>query len=508
MVTYTIQPLNDHAVTATGSTTPRPFDDRFADVMNVKDFGAVSDGVTDDSAAIQAAVDALRSRVAAVNGWDTGAMLFFPHGAYHVLTSIDMTAIRALGVSVIGDGAVIHGHCVGKPVIDALYSRYIRWCGLTIIGDATDTPQYGIQIGRKDNSNPADFHIMDNVTIAGSFSGACLYNLGSETSHFNHCKLYNNLAIAGAYCLIMDGANNFSAASDYVTVTATPGTAASFNENIFVGCDFRRQTTGKAIVYSGSPARHQFYGCYGVSVDDWVIYFFKLSAINQMTLDLHAETTGSLGYLLIDNVNPSGVVILQGLRIRDHNPQGSVAVIDTTGATRQVLIDGCDLEFAGVPTAVPLFGSTSGSSNNILVSGDIRWEDSDALTLTNCRFTGRIFTESSTTIAHTLGSYQVVRRPASADTRALTVKGEFRVAGTRDAATEANYVALTGSASAAGIVEITAGGSDTDLDVRMTPKGTGTVRFGTHAALSGETVSGYITVKDAAGNSRKLAVVS
>ena len=37
---------------------------------------------------------------------------------------------------------------------------------------------------------------------------------------------------------------------------------------------------------------------------------------------------------------------------------------------------------------------------------------------------------------------------------------------------------------------------------------TGSVKFGTHAAIGAETVTGYITVKDAAGNSRKLAVVS
>lgn len=34
------------------------------------------------------------------------------------------------------------------------------------------------------------------------------------------------------------------------------------------------------------------------------------------------------------------------------------------------------------------------------------------------------------------------------------------------------------------------------------------VKFGTHSAIAAETVTGYITIKDAAGNTRKLAVVS
>ena len=42
---------NSTYVTATGSDTPRTLADRFGDVVNVKDFGAVGDGVTDDTEA-------------------------------------------------------------------------------------------------------------------------------------------------------------------------------------------------------------------------------------------------------------------------------------------------------------------------------------------------------------------------------------------------------------------------------------------------------------------------
>ena len=53
-----------------------------------------------------------------------------------------------------------------------------------------------------------------------------------------------------------------------------------------------------------------------------------------------------------------------------------------------------------------------------------------------------------------------------------------------------------------------AGTGSANIDLSLVPKGTGAVRFGTHSALAAETVTGYITIKDAGGTSRKVAVVS
>ena len=58
-------------VTATGSITARSLANRFADVVNVKDFGAVGDGVTDDTAAIQAAIN-------------SSGFVFIPEGTYKI----------------------------------------------------------------------------------------------------------------------------------------------------------------------------------------------------------------------------------------------------------------------------------------------------------------------------------------------------------------------------------------------------------------------------------------
>jgi hypothetical protein len=78
-------------VIATGSTTARSVQDRFADVVNIKDFGAVGDGVADDTAAIQAAIDANPSKA-----------IYFPSGSYKITSQI---RVKKIWTALIGDAS-------------------------------------------------------------------------------------------------------------------------------------------------------------------------------------------------------------------------------------------------------------------------------------------------------------------------------------------------------------------------------------------------------------------
>jgi len=73
-----------------------------------------------------------------------------------------------------------------------------------------------------------------------------------------------------------------------------------------------------------------------------------------------------------------------------------------------------------------------------------------------------------------------------------------------------NYTrgALKASSGLVNIEGESAGTGDANIDVQLTPKGTGRVRFGTHAAVTTETLTGYIIIKDSGGTERKVAVVS
>ena len=110
-------------VVATGTTEPRSLKDRFADIINVKDFGAKGDGVTDDTASIQAALNA-----ASVFRGDIleNAMnyvqncVFFPAGTYIISDTL-----------FVGEGTTVFGASQSSSIIKATHSGIAIQCGNT-----------------------------------------------------------------------------------------------------------------------------------------------------------------------------------------------------------------------------------------------------------------------------------------------------------------------------------------------------------------------------------------
>lgn len=92
----------------------RALDDRLGDTVSVKDFGAVGDGITDDSAAFNAAISALSTR---------GGSVYVPTGNYKVLNlNIDVKTLDVHGnrIGFFGDGPAL-SVLIGSSAISTSY---------------------------------------------------------------------------------------------------------------------------------------------------------------------------------------------------------------------------------------------------------------------------------------------------------------------------------------------------------------------------------------------------
>ena len=120
--------ISNTNVTATGSTTARTLANRFADVVNVKDFGAVGDGVADDTTAIQSAI----------NSTSPFGEVFFPEGTYKISSTITLPSSSGLsGITLrgIGWGSVIKPTSAVSIAIKALgdvvFIRNLQFDGIS-----------------------------------------------------------------------------------------------------------------------------------------------------------------------------------------------------------------------------------------------------------------------------------------------------------------------------------------------------------------------------------------
>lgn len=271
------------SVTATGGSASRTLAAHFKDIINVKDFGATGDGVTNDTTAIAAAVTALTAN----------STLYFPAGVY--LTDVIGFASKTF-VAIKGDGrtaTTIRNRVAGNVIYFRPTCSDITMQDLTIDNNNSSRTagQHGIVIGcsRFNLSNVGVTRCGEYAVLTGwdqiagtttavsdiIVSNLYVYNTYADGMHFmttTRGTLTNSIFVTDDDCIAVDG-------SFHVTVSNCVGTArndlgttwgrgiAVFNGStdvIVSGCEMSNiKQAGIRVELAGgsAPARVTFADC-------------------------------------------------------------------------------------------------------------------------------------------------------------------------------------------------------------------------------------------------------
>jgi hypothetical protein len=141
--------LDQGAFTATGTTTARSLADRFAEFVRPEDFGAVGDGTTDDTTAVQAALDSMSA----------GDCLLLRPGAVYSVQNVKLPTVTATwdvatGIACIGGRATIKARSggdndylvAGKKWITATKTDFSNepWHFENVIFDANSIAEWAV----------------------------------------------------------------------------------------------------------------------------------------------------------------------------------------------------------------------------------------------------------------------------------------------------------------------------------------------------------------------------
>lgn len=176
--------LASASVKSTIGGTTRTFGARFSDVKNVRDFGAVGDGSTDDTAAIQAAVNYTTAPYSSANR----GTIYFPQGTYKTTAAVTYET-ASLNIAFVGEpGAKVIGNFA-----DALFKRSVN------------SPISGVHSFENlilENSHASGKCIMFHSCVTGKVVNCQLSASGAQASSIG-IETYNSQCITVDACLII-----------------------------------------------------------------------------------------------------------------------------------------------------------------------------------------------------------------------------------------------------------------------------------------------------------------
>jgi hypothetical protein len=174
-------PFTTFPFPATGAPAPRTMPDRLAEVVNVKDFGAAGDGSMDDTAAIQAALNAAYGSSSSPNGSFPGSMknraVFFPAGYYKITRALTLKSV--MGAHIFGAGrfaTTIQNVTSGGSVFVTNGCQYSRFEQLNLMASGTNSVCFDLDFDG--NGIPLQSNTFSDIYFQGADIGLRIGNSG------------------------------------------------------------------------------------------------------------------------------------------------------------------------------------------------------------------------------------------------------------------------------------------------------------------------------------------
>ena len=263
---------------------------KLQETVSVKDFGAVGDGVTDDTAAIQAALSA-------------SASVFFPDGSY----------LMNSGVSIVGDNIKVD---FGSSTIINGGAGF-----LFTFGVSADTPQNsGLAItgGHFIQSNPAttsnlnyilvraveNFSIQDCIMKNVSNGGICIF-AGAENGVINNVNISGRTAYSTIRGIWLQGSTASDYSSQYVDTASITRNATAF-----------ATFAAKNIKITNCSVTDVSYGIYLMNawdcvIDNCHIDISNVGAARCIAINNYSPNTRVTNCTLISDRSSTGILVTQ-----------------------------------------------------------------------------------------------------------------------------------------------------------------------------------------------------
>lgn len=220
--------------------------------ISVKDFGAKGDGVTDDSVAINAAIQSMYNTTVPLGSYHNIPTLFFPNGEYYVTQTIDFS--RSKGGATFGDepGRGLRFLCSGygaviisdQPILilDLIGVRQATFEGLEIRSDTPLTgPIMGVLHARQSVTEAGQRAVASKVVyrdfwVRGHFSLRAMEMISTEQVSFYNTTIVNSAE--QRECMLFANKDEEGLQSILNTRLLPSEINESFNTVNFSSCEF------------------------------------------------------------------------------------------------------------------------------------------------------------------------------------------------------------------------------------------------------------------------------